>query len=79
MMTDQVTKVSLDHKLESFCCTGRVAGHHGSAGHDMADGCRVRIKTFCSDSVCEVLGGEYAAEALVIVDDEDTVGALGST
>lgn len=30
-------------------------------------------------SVCQVLGREYATESLVIVDDEDAVGALGST
>lgn len=79
MMTDQVTKVSLNHELESLCRTGGVTGDHGTAGHDLADGCRVRIKTLRRNSVCQVLGGEYAAETLVIVDDEDTVGALGST
>lgn len=78
-MTDQVTKVFLNHELESLCCTGGVTGDHGAAGHNMADGGRVRIKTLCGDSVCQVLGSEYAAETFVVVDDEDTVGALGST
>ena len=78
-MTDQVTEVSLNHELKSLCRTGCVTGDHGIAGHDLTDGRRVRIQTFCRDSVCEVLGGKYAAETLVIVDDEDTVGTLGST
>ena len=76
-MTNQVTKVFLNHELEGFCRAGCVAGDHGTAGHDMADGCRVGIEAFCGDSVREVLGGEYAAKALVIVYDKNTVGALG--
>ena len=48
-MTRQMTEVSLNHKLESLCCTRSVTGDHGTASHDIANGCRMRIKTLCSD------------------------------
>lgn len=54
-MTDQMTKVPLNHELESLCCTGGVTGDHGTAGHDLADRCRVRIETVCSD-LSEMVG-----------------------
>lgn len=54
-MTDQMAKVSLDHELEGLCCTGGVTSDHGTTGHDMADGSRVRIKTICSD-LREIVG-----------------------
>jgi hypothetical protein len=76
--THEVAEVARDHELERLRGAGGVASDHRVAGHDARDGSEARVETLGGDAEGKVLCGEDTAETLLLVDDKDTVGALGS-